>query len=145
MSEAIGLSLTSPVEQKLRPPHLTEVLLRRISIPVLAVLCAAISVFADGTSVAENSQTIYSWRETPASASARILTLVCINCGAGGGDVPLLAVLRDTLGGENASKSRLTDVWQLLYAPLSVQKRLLAAIPFFISADTGRGARAEEQ
>src|SRR4030095_278391 len=44
--------------------------------------------------------------------------------------VPLLSVLRDTLGDEVMKIERLRDVWMLTYTKPSTMQKLMAAIPF---------------
>jgi len=45
-------------------------------------------------------------------------------------DVPLVAVLNDTLGDDDTSNDRLRYVWVFSYCPPSVWRRVLASIPF---------------
>jgi hypothetical protein len=45
--------------------------------------------------------------------------------------VPLISVLRDTLGDGNPQSDRITDVWLLSYKRPGIGKRLLSAVPFF--------------
>src|ERR1041384_517832 len=45
--------------------------------------------------------------------------------------VPLVSILRDTLGDNNAENNRLRYVWPLTYTRPTVKQRLAAAIPFF--------------
>ncbi len=66
--------------------------------------------------------------------TAQLVTLFCQACGTGseaGSDIPLLAVLRDTLGDQNVSNHKLTAVWLLTYTHPTIGQRSLAAIPFF--------------
>ncbi|MBV8553829.1 MAG: hypothetical protein JOY54_21215 [Acidobacteriaceae bacterium] len=53
------------------------------------------------------------------------------NSGGVEGEIPLIAVLRDTLGDANPNNDRLTYVWLLTYAPPNLEQRFLSAIPFF--------------
>src|SRR5271165_5534625 len=46
-------------------------------------------------------------------------------------DVPLVSVLRDTLGDENPLNDRLRYVWVLSSAPPSVLQRAASALPFY--------------
>ena len=46
-------------------------------------------------------------------------------------EVPLVSVLRDTLGDDNPENDRLRYVWMLTYTQPSMTKRIAAAIPFF--------------
>jgi hypothetical protein len=45
-------------------------------------------------------------------------------------DVPLLSVVRDTLGDDNPENDRLRYVWMLTYTKPTLTKRIAAAIPF---------------
>jgi len=45
--------------------------------------------------------------------------------------IPLVSILRDTLGDNNAENNRLRYVWPLTYTRPTVTQRLAAAIPFF--------------
>jgi len=46
-------------------------------------------------------------------------------------EVPLLSVVRDTLGDNNPENDRLRYVWMLTYTKPTMMKRITAAIPFF--------------
>jgi hypothetical protein len=62
------------------------------------------------------------------------LTLFCRSCedaSGSGRDVPLVAVLRDTLGDVPSGNGRLTYVWLLTYSSPTWEKRALSAVPFF--------------
>lgn len=81
----------------------------------------------------ENAQAYY-WNSTPVGETAQLLTLFCRSCAASSEttqDVPLLAVLRDTLGDTSAANDRVTCVWLLSYASPNWGQRLLSAVPFF--------------
>ncbi len=45
--------------------------------------------------------------------------------------IPLVSILRDTLGDDNLENNRLRYVWPLTYTRPSMKQRLAAAIPFF--------------
>jgi hypothetical protein len=45
--------------------------------------------------------------------------------------IPLVSILRDTLGDDNSENNRLRYVWPLTYTRPSMKQRLAAAIPFF--------------
>ncbi len=78
------------------------------------------------------SQKFY-WKSSRAGDSAQLLTLFCRECAAPGGkkDVPLVSILRDTLGDEDSDNDRLSYIWLLSYSRLAIGQRMLAAIPFF--------------
>jgi hypothetical protein len=86
------------------------------------------------TMVAENGQPSYYWQATPVEDTAQLLTLFCRACGTGANadaNVPLVSVLRDTLGDANPGNDRITYIWLLSYSRLNVPQRILSAIPFF--------------
>lgn len=98
--------------------------------------------------VRESSPPAYYWKAQPAGENAQLLTLFCRSCGPapeGWRDLPLLAVLRDTLGDESNGNDRVTYVWLLSYSRPTIGRRLLSAIPFFYwhvgqgSAPVGKG------
>jgi len=81
-----------------------------------------------------NPPAAYYWKSEAAGESAQLLTLFCGSCGAASEsqeDLPLLAVLRDTLGDENDGNDRVIYVWLLGYSRPTITQRLLSAIPFF--------------
>src|SRR5688572_3357894 len=45
--------------------------------------------------------------------------------------IPLVSILRDTLGDQNPENNRLRYVWPLTYTRPTLKQRLAAAIPFF--------------
>jgi len=76
----------------------------------------------------------YYWKATPAGNSAQILTLFCRSCedpSGTGMDVPLVAVLRDTLGDAGSENARMTDIWLFTYTRPTWEKRVLSGVPFF--------------
>ena len=76
----------------------------------------------------------YYWTASPVGDSAQLVTLFCRACedGTGSGrDIPLIAVLRDTLGDVDSANDRITYVWLLTYSRPSWEKRVLSAVPLF--------------
>jgi hypothetical protein len=120
----------------------------------LATFCCALGVcLGDNVSgqrlqtasVAESNQPAYYWKASPAGNSAELLTLFCRSCqatDAGQTDVPLVAVLRDTLGDRNPENDRLTYVWLLSYSRLNLGQHILSAVPFFYWR-VGNGSQSE--
>lgn len=97
---------------------------------VLALLYLA------GFSTSTLAGNFYYWQSLPVGnpPTSRLLTLFCSKCGIGpaaGKDIPLVAVLRDTLGETDKASHRLTAVWLLTYSHPTIAQRSLAAIPFF--------------
>jgi hypothetical protein len=83
---------------------------------------------------AESDQTAYYWQSTAVGDTAEMLTLFCRACEKADskpGDVPVVAVLRDTLGDANPETDRLSYVWLLSYRRPNLGQRLASAIPFF--------------
>jgi hypothetical protein len=75
----------------------------------------------------------YYWRTLPVGKpeTAQLLTLFCAGCGMERQDVPLISVLRDTLGQTDVADHKVTAVWLLSYSHPTIAQRSLAAIPFF--------------
>lgn len=88
----------------------------------------------------QNNHFGYYWKVDAVAQTAQLLTLFCRDCGpltspsASGAtpdEIPLIAVLRDTLGDYDSANDRVTDVWLLNYANPGIGKKLLSAVPFF--------------
>lgn len=81
------------------------------SVRIILLACASLfSLRADQS---------YYWQFHPVDGSAQLLTLYCHACEnttASGRDIPLVAVLRDTLGDLQAKNDRVTYVWLLTYS-----------------------------
>ena len=91
-------------------------------------------LWLESTNLGENSQTAFYWKRVPVGKTAQLLTLHCRSCAAvesESKDVPLVAVLRDTLGESGEGDSRVSYVWLLTYAKLNAGQQVLGAIPFF--------------
>ena len=76
----------------------------------------------------------YYWNSQSVDGTAQLLTLFCNSCGLsheGGRDVPLVSVLRDTLGDDDPENDRVTYIWLLTYSRPRLGQRVLSAIPFF--------------
>ncbi|HEX7360809.1 MAG TPA: hypothetical protein VF283_09985 [Bryobacteraceae bacterium] len=113
---------------------------------LLVAVCCAASLFAadvpplrTNTAVEQlppwkHSPGKYYWKSNSVGNSAQLLALFCRACATSGSkpeDVPLVAVLRDTLGDNDPHNDRVTDVWLLTYSRPSIGQRVLAAVPFF--------------
>jgi len=88
----------------------------------------------DRSPVAINQFYPYYWKTTPVGDSAQLLSLFCRECSVSTGveqDLPLVSVLRDTLGDQTNENDRVTYVWLLTSAPPRMGQRILSAIPFF--------------
>jgi hypothetical protein len=76
----------------------------------------------------------YNWQTTAVGESAQLLTLLCRSCRAVNEvreGVPLVMILRDTLGDNDPENDRVSYVWLLSYARPNLGQRLLSAVPFF--------------
>jgi hypothetical protein len=76
----------------------------------------------------------YYWKSESVADTAQLLTLFCRSCDLshdGGRDVPLVSILRDTLGDDDAENDRVTNIWLLTCARPGLGQRILSAIPFF--------------
>src|SRR4051812_37083816 len=75
----------------------------------------------------------YYWQAAPAGTTAELLTLFCHACSpeaSGSQDVPVVSVLRDTLGDSDPKNDRVLYVWLLTSSRPSLGQRLLSAVPF---------------
>lgn len=84
----------------------------------------------------------YYWQVSVVGNTAQLLTLFCRSCESSGDlkrDIPLVAVLRDTLGDESTENDRVASVWLLTYSRPNIGRKLLSAVPFFFWR-TGQGA-----
>lgn len=81
-------------------------------------------------------------------ATADLLTLFCKSCGAGekaGQDIPLVSVLRDTLGEKKLSDQKITAVWLLGYSKPTLGQRALASVPFFYWTPSDGSSRVKRR
>ncbi len=109
----------------------------------VALLSMACLVGASETSPASPQSAPYYWTSTPVAHSAQLITLFRKQRAAGS-DIPVVAVLKDTLGDADSENDRLVYVWLLDYSPLSWHQRALAAVPFFYWR-VGRGSDRPEK
>ena len=134
-------------------------LLLAIFVPALSVVFGADipPIRLQTTTVRETSQVTYHWRAMPvAGGTAQLLTLFRgLHTSERGGpenaessDVPLVSVLRDTLGDSDPENDRVSYVWLLSYVRPNLGQRILSAVPFFYwrvsdgSKSVGGGATA---
>src|SRR5829696_5267259 len=115
----------------------------------LLALLLVISPLLPTVCKAETSNFPYSEENDPSAALSQILRLERVEV-PGGAElitvhaklaglestendkwIPLVSILRDTLGDDNAENNRLRYVWPLTYTRPTVKQRLAAAIPFF--------------
>lgn len=93
---------------------------------------------ADSTDAANKPAPQFRIERLPISTGAELLTIFGRLDGLRGKgepapEVPLVSVLRDTLGDDNPENDRLRYVWMLTYTKPSMAKRIAAAIPFLYS------------
>ncbi len=72
---------------------------------------------------------------TPLACGAELIT---VYAESGSSDVPLVAVLNDTLGDDDPDNDRLRYVWVFSYCPPSTTQRIMASIPFFYHGFSSR-------
>lgn len=85
--------------------------------------------------------------KTPVAGGSEIITIFANFKGlaAGSGDlkneieVPLVSILRDTLGDQNIENDRLRYVWMLSYVKPSLAQKFAAGIPFLYRRTTNKG------
>lgn len=89
---------------------------------------------ADTTAWVNRGQASYYWLTSPVGNTAQLLTLYCSACAAnvtGDKDLPVVSLLRDTLGDTSLENDRVTYVWLLASSHRSIAQKTLSAIPFF--------------
>jgi hypothetical protein len=87
---------------------------------------------------------LYYWQNTPVGNTAQLLTVFCRSCQVSNGaqaDVPLVSMLRDTLGDTTPENDRVSSVWLLTYSSPNMGRRMLSAVPFFFWR-AGKGSSA---
>ncbi len=74
------------------------------------------------------------WTSSPVANTSQLLTLFCRGCVFHNNtweDLPLVSVLRDTLGDNSPENDRIMYVWLLSSSRLGVGQKILSAVPFF--------------
>jgi hypothetical protein len=104
--------------------------------PALHVRVAAQSVErAPSAAASEQAQPVFRLERTPVSGGAELLTIFGRLDGLPRekqeqGEVPLVSVLRDTLGDQNPENDRLRYVWMLTFTRPKFLQRVASGIPF---------------
>jgi hypothetical protein len=102
---------------------------------ILAILFSAWqhALAAENGVASLRGKSAYSWETIKIGNTAELVSLLCHGCGdySDHENVPLVSVLRDTLGDDNPENDRLVYLWLLTYSPPSVGQRILSGIPFF--------------
>ena len=89
---------------------------------------------------------------SPVPGGAELVTFLSRQTAPGdaeevGNEVPVLSVLRDTLGDSDPANDRLRQVWVFSYASPSPWQRFVATVPFFyrrVATDRKTGDRAPQ-
>jgi bacterioferritin-associated ferredoxin len=93
------------------------------------------AVRSNSTSVAPSNQGERYWTVSPVGQTAELLTLFSRSEPAGSpgpsDDIPVVSLLRDTLGDTARENDRILYVWLLPSAARSLPQRMLAGVPFF--------------
>jgi hypothetical protein len=98
------------------------------------LLISSILLASSSAAAPAYGQLPYYWKAIPVGDAAEVLTLFWRTSSIGTAanqDVPLVAVLRDTLGDSDPANDRLSYLWLLTYSHASVGQRMLSAVPFF--------------
>jgi hypothetical protein len=113
----------------------------------LQIRVAAQSVVREAASAQamRPSEQLFRLERMPVAGGAELLTIFGRLDGlglekAGAGEVPLVSVLRDTLGDADPENDRLRYVWMLSYTRPSFIQRLASAVPFLYSRVGSRGS-----
>jgi hypothetical protein len=76
----------------------------------------------------------------PVAGGAELVTLIGkvqaspeSRAGIGPAEIPLVSILRDSLGDDDPTNDRLRDVWMLTYTRPTLTQQVTAAVPFFYS------------
>lgn len=111
----------------------------RYSAAIIVMFCSVMRVIASEAAVAPSPQPpassfLYHWQLNEVGNSAQLITLFCSGCATTGpatNGVPLVSVLRDTLGDKTPGNDRVTYVWLLSLTRQNIGQRFLAGVPFF--------------
>ena len=93
------------------------------------IICAGISFLLLPGLAAAASREAFRLERVPVAGGSELITI--FGRLHGDAEVPLVSVLRDTLGDASPDNDRLRYVWVLNYSRPSLIQRALAAIPFF--------------
>jgi hypothetical protein len=100
------------------------------AICVLVFVCA-LAAAAPPNFFAQHSDIPLRAEVTSVPDGAELITYFQQLPGEDGGEMPLLAVLKDTLGDTDPRNDRLRQVWVFTYRPSAMWRAPVAAIPFF--------------
>ena len=104
------------------------------------------SVLAQQVVTVSPNPLTYYWKAAPLGDTAQMLTLFCRACGpptvSQTTDLPLVSVLRDSLGDLDPLNDRILYVWLLRYARPTIEQRVFSSVPFFYWKVGGRSQRS---
>lgn len=127
----------SPIQHAPRAVCILLSLLLAVSPLSFATVAAQTPVSATETrtQIAAAPQSGFRLERTPVAGGAELLTIFANLDGLSAGesrapDVPLVSVLRDTMGDADPENDRLRYLWMLTYTKPTFTQRLAAAIPF---------------
>jgi hypothetical protein len=115
---------------------LTLLLALSASLPVRLAAQSVETAPAPASAPANQSEQLFRLERTPVSGGAELLTIFGRLDGLPrekevAGEVPLVSVLRDTLGDNDPENDRLRYVWMLTYTRPTFVQRLASGVPFF--------------
>ena len=111
------------------------------------VLCALVSICVSAVGVRPqnvvppSNASPFRSEVTPVAGGAELMTIFARQSGEGG-DLPLISVLRDTLGDDIPENDRLRYVWLHTYTRPTLKQRLAAAVPFLYTRTNNKIGRA---
>jgi hypothetical protein len=116
---------------------------------IVFVLLTANLFVRDLTASDAPEKALYFWKTTPVRQEAEIITLFVPAMHSDGlpsqpASVPLVAILRDSLGDPKHATDRLRYVWLLSSSRPTLKQELLSAVPFFHSPVSRRGSDATQ-
>jgi hypothetical protein len=127
---------------------LTRVGLWAITLVVTALHIAPLSLAAQGVaadaqasavvSIPGVDNSVFRAEITPVSGGAEIVTIFSRRSGENGADLPLLSVLRDTLGDDVPENDRLRYLWLHTYTRPTLTQKLSAIVPFLYTRTTNK-------
>src|SRR5947209_6361733 len=69
------------------------------------------------TTIGTEDQQFYYWKSAGVGQSAQLLTVFCRGCGAAAdSDLPVISIMRDTLGDASRDNDRVTSIWLLTFS-----------------------------
>ncbi len=123
-----------------RPDRLSRSFLSAVVCFLLLLSFTPLRLFAQTVQTSEatpSPKEIFRLERVPVEGGAELITILArldgIETDVQGDWVPLVTVLRDTLGDSSPENDRLRYVWPLTYTRPTVKQKLLGAVPFLYS------------